>query len=623
MQTDPPETRQPESRDALYRLAASQRREGRIADAIETLKRLEKLYPPFGGMFEELGLCFLVANVPAKAILAFERAVALNMCLSESWRALDALYRAIGRSADAQSAAAHVAQLASLPAEIRSACSRYFDGERVVAEDLVRGYLATHGDHVEALRLLAKIAADAGVDHDAELLLQRAVTLAPQHEAARHELAIVLLKREKHAQAREQIDRLLTISPNHRPYRTLRAAAAVELGDYRKALPLYAELLQEAPRDPDLYLAIGNALRATGKTQEAIDSYRFATEIKPGLGEAFWALASLGASEFTDAQIAHMRQQEANPDTTPADRHHFCFALGKALEDRGDFAASYEYYERGNALKRASSRFRLQALERTARQQVFLCTREFFESRRTYGYDSRSPVFIVGLPESGSTLIGKILGAHSRVDALPELGNVPRLVQELQAGEHAGKLGGYPGLLGALSAEVCQRLGEHYVRDTAPYRSSKAGAPRPCFVDTMPNNFRHLGLLQLILPNAKVLDVRRDPMACGCDIFKQLFASGQRFAYSLEDIARYYRMYVQLMAHWERVLPGKILRVQYEDLVKEPESGVRRILDFCSLDFEPTCVEPARSPRKELDHWRHFERWLEPLRRNLALEQHV
>jgi tetratricopeptide (TPR) repeat protein len=574
-------------------------------------------------MFEELGLCFLVANVAEKAILAFERAVALNMCLAESWRALEALYRAGGRSADAQNAAARVAQLASLPPDIRSACSRYFDGERVAAEDLLRGYLATHGEHVEALRLLAKIAADAGVEHDAELLLQRAVNLAPRHEAARHEFAIVLLKREKPEQAREQIDRLLTLSPNHLPYRTLQAAAAVELRDYKKALPLYAGLLQEAPRDPDLYLAIGNALKATGKTREAIDSYRFVTQAKPGFGEAFWALADTGAYEFTDAEIALMRQQEANPDATPADRHHFCFALGRALEGRGNFTASYEYYERGNTLKRASFRFRPQALERTARQQVFLCTREFFEARRMHGCDSRAPIFIVGLPESGSTLLGKMLGAHSKVDELPELANIQRLVQELQSGEQAGSLGGYPGLLGALSAEACRRLGENYVRDTAAYRTGKAGAPRPYCADTMPNNFRHLGLLQLMLPNAKVVDVRRDPMACCWDIFRQLFASGQRFAYSLDDIARYYRMYVQLMAHWERVLPGKILRVQYEELVADPEPGVRRILDFCGLDFEPACVEPARSQRQELDHWRHFERWLEPLRRNLALEQHV
>ena len=618
----------PESRAALYQLAVSQRRAQRLPEAIATLQRLESLYPPFGSSFEELGFCLLMAREPAKATQAFARAVELNNCLLESWRALADLHRAAGQLAHAQHATAQVAVLAALPREIQLACSSFFDGDRVVAEELVRQYMAVHGEHFEALRLLAKIATDAGAEYDAELLLQRAVALAPDHQAARHELALVLLARHKHTAARAQIAQLLAAAPAHPVYRRLDAEAAAGTGNYNEALPLYGSLLQENQHDPDLYLAIGNALKTTGKTQEAIDAYRYAAAMPAGFGEAFWGLANLKTYRFSDPEIALMRQGESNPNTTATDRYHLCFALGKALEDRGRFQESFEYYARGNAQKRATLRYRPESLEQVARQQTTLCTPDFFIARRQFGSASTAPIFIVGLPRSGSTLIEQILAAHSQVDGTLELPDIPRLVQELQANAPAGRPG-YPELLGSLSAEACRQLGEKYLTDTAAYRTGKAR-----FTDKMPNNFRHLGLVQLILPNARILDVRRDPMACGFSIFKQLFANGQRFAYSLEEIGRYYRMYVELMTHWERVLPGKILRVQYEDLVSDLEPTVRRILDFCGLEFESGCVEFHRSRRtvhtpsseqvrqpvyrEGLDQWRNFERWLAPLRRALA-----
>jgi tetratricopeptide (TPR) repeat protein len=618
----------PDSREALYRLAVSQRRAQRVPEAIATLQQLESRYPPFGSLFEEVGLCLLLANEPAKALLAFARAVELNNCLLDSWRALEQLYRAAGQQTQAQQASAQVAVLSALPREIQLACSRFFDGNRVVAEELTRQYMAIHGEHVEALRLLAKMATDAGAEYDAELMLQRAVALAPEHETARHELALVLLSRQKHTAARAQVTRLLAASPAHSAYRRLDAEAAAGTGNYSEALPLYGSLLRENPQDPDLYLAIGNALKTTGKTAEAVDSYHYAIAARPGYGEAYWALANLKTYGFSDAELTAMRQGEASSNTTPVDRYHLCFALGKALEDLGHFQESFEYYERGNALKRATLHYRPGALEQVAQRQTAVCTPQFFAARQQWGSASNAPIFIVGLPRSGSTLVEQILGSHSQVEGTLELADIPRLVQELQTGMRDGRPG-YPELLGALSADQCRHLGEKYLADTAAYRTGK-----PRFTDKMPNNFRHLGLLHLILPSARIIDVRREPMACGFSIFKQLFANGQRFAYSLEEIARYYRMYVQLMAHWERVLPGKILRVQYEDLVSELEPTVRRMLDFCGLEFESGCVEFHRTRRtvhtpsseqvhqplyrESLDQWRNYERWLAPLRRALA-----
>jgi tetratricopeptide (TPR) repeat protein len=623
----------PESREALYRLAVSHRRAGRITAALLALKRIEELYPPFGSLFEELGFCLVAADDRSKAALAFARAAELNPCLIESWRALERLFTASGRTAQAQQAASQVAELAALPGEIQLACSKFFDGERVVAEDLVRQYLTVHGEHVEALRLLAKMASDAGAEYDSEVLLHRAVSLAPDHLAARHELVLALLKRQKHDLAREHIAKLLASAPTHPVYRALYAEAMAGMGDYNKALPVYGELLREDPQDAELYVTIGNALKTTGKTDEAIDAYHYATTTKPGFGAPFWGLANLKTYRFTDAEITLMQQHEVHKATAAEDRCHLCFALGKALEDRGRFAEAFEYYERGNALKKASLKYSPEALEQSVRQQMSGCAPEFFAARRNFGSPSAAPIFIVGMPRSGSTLVEQILASHSQVDGTLELADIPRLAQEMRSGD-AGVGLSYQTVLQGLTAAMARKLGERYLSDTRPYRTGRAGAPRPRFTDKMPNNFQHLDLIQLLLPNAKVIDVRREPVACGFGIFKQLFANGQRFAYSQEDIGRYYRMYVELMAHWERALPGKILRVQYEDLVKDLEPNVRRILDFCELEFEPACVEFHRTRRsvhtpsseqvhqpiyrEGLDQWQHFERWLAPLKRTLA-----
>lgn len=617
-----------ESRDALYKLAVGHRRAGRIHEALLALKRLEELYTPFGSQFEELGYCLLAANDRSKAGLAFARAAELNPCLIESWRALEKLFAAAGRHAEARQAASQVAQLAGLPSQIQLACSKFFDGERVMAEDLIRQYLAVHGEHVEALRLLAKMASDVGVELDSEILLQRAVVLAPDHLAARHELVVALLKRQKHELAREHIARLLAHAPGSVVYRALNAEALAGLGQYSQALPIYGELLKETPKDADLYLAIGNALKTTGKTQEAVDAYRCATAAKPDCGEAYWGLANLKTYRFTNTELKLMQQHEKSKDTATEDRYHLCFALGKASEDEGRFDDAFAYYERGNALKKATLPYNPETLERGARQQIAARTPEFFAARRAFGCPSAAPIFIVGLPRSGSTLVEQILASHSQVDGTLELAHIPRLVQELRVSEAVVR-GGQAGVLESMTPELARKLGEFYLAETRPYRGG-----RPRFTDKMPNNFQHLDLIHLILPNAKIIDVRREPLACGFGIYKQLFANGQRFAYSQEDIGRYYRLYVELMAHWERVLPGKILRVQYEDLVNNLEPTVRRLLEFCGLPFEPACVEFHRTRRNVhtpsveqvqqpiyragLEQWRHFERWLAPLKRTLA-----
>ncbi|TLY58552.1 MAG: tetratricopeptide repeat protein, partial [Gammaproteobacteria bacterium] len=575
----------PENRDVLYMIAVSQRYLGRIPAALATLARLEELHPAFSRLFQERGHCYVALRSAGPAISAFERAVTINAALPASWSALKVLYRMAGRLSDVDKAAAHVATLAELPAEIVTAFSMFSDGEIFAAETLVRQFLLTHGDHIEGMRLLAKIGMELDVVDDAELLLENVLVLAPDYHAARYEYAVALLKRHKHVRAKEELEKLLKIDPDNRVYRTTHATVCTGFGDYEQALPHYRELLLEAPQDAELHLSIAHALKTLGRPQEAIESYRAAAAARARYGEAYWSLANLKTYRFTDDELARMRADEAAPDTRLVDRYHMCFALGKALEDRGQYAESFGYYERGNALKKTECRYKPGPIERNARLQAAVCTREFFASREGYGCDSAAPIFIVGLPRAGSTLIEQILASHSQVEGTMELADIPRLVQDLQGRDTNAGDPRYPGVLAELTAEDCKRLGEKYLQDTRVYRTGK-----PHFIDKMPNNFRHLGLIQLMLPNARIIDARREPMACCFSNFKQLFASGQQFTYSIEDIARYYRSYLELMAHWDDALAGKVLRVQHEDVVDNLEANVRRILDFCGLEFEPDCL---------------------------------
>jgi tetratricopeptide (TPR) repeat protein len=619
----------PENRDVIYMIAVAQRYLQRVPDALATLAALERIHPEYSRLHQERGHCYIALREAEPAIEAFLRAVNINPALPASWKTLHTLFKMTGQTANAEMAAGHVKKLSELPPEIVTATSMFCDGEIFPAERIVRDYLLKHGDHIEAMRLLAKIGVKLDVLDDAELLLEGVLQLAPDYNAARHDYALVLLERHKHAKAYTELERLIQADPTNRPFKVSYATACVGLGQHERALELYRGVLAETPRVADLHLSVAHALKTMGKQQEAVESYRTAVECKPSYGDAYWSLANLKTYRFTDTELTQMRAQERSADIPREDRYHLCFALGKALEDRGEYAESFRYYEQGNALKKSELRFKIDPIERNAGLQSQVCTREFFESRRGCGCQSGDPIFIVGLPRAGSTLLEQILASHSHVEGTMELAHIPRLVGELQGRDPDLANPHYPGVLPKLDLDTLRRYGEKYIADTQIYRSGK-----PRFIDKMPNNFRHIGLIHLILPNARIIDARREPMACCFSNFKQLFASGQEFTYSLEDIARYYRSYVQLMNHWDEALPGKVLRVQHEDVVHDLEGNVRRLLDFCGLDFEPACLEYYKTERsvrtasseqvrrpifKEgLDQWRNFEPWLGGLKEVLG-----
>jgi predicted Zn-dependent protease len=619
----------PENRDVLYLVAMARRYLNQIPEALATLDRLEALHPGFSRLYQERGHCYVFLRDAPRAIEAFLRGVNINPALPVSWSMLEGLYRLQGDAENAATAAAHVATLKRLPPEIVQATGFFSDGELAAAESLIRAFLLQHGDHVEAMRLLARIGIQREVFDDAELLLEGVLARAPDYRAARHDYARALLERHKHLRAREELETLLALEPDNREYLTLYATAMVGLGEHERAAHLYRALLAEAPRAADVHLSLAHSLKTLGRQDEAIRAYQDAAAARPAFGDAYWSLANLKTYRFTAAEIAEMRAQEAAPTTALIDRLHLCFALGKALEDRAQYGESWEFYQRGNALKRSVSRYRPEIIETNTRRQIAIMTREFLAARAGSGAPDPDPIFIVGLPRSGSTLLEQILASHSRVEGTQELADIPRIVLDLQGREPDLNNPRYPASVGALTPAQLRELGEKYLADTRIYRGGK-----PFFIDKMPNNFRHLGLIHLILPNAKIIDARREPMACCFSNLKQLFASGQEFTYSIEDIARYYRSYVELMAHWNAVLPGRILRVQHEAVVDDLEGSVRRLLEFCGLPFEPACIEfhktrrsvrtasseQVRRPifREGLDQWRHYEPWLGPLRAALG-----
>ena len=498
-------------------------------------------------------------------------------------------------------------------------------GKLLKAEDLCRKFLQKVPHHVEAMRLLADIGIRFGVLADAEFLLESAHEFEPNNVRVQMDYIQALRKRQRFAKALEQARALLETSPENPQFQSIYAIECMQTGDYQEALSLFDKVLEQVPGDPITLTSKGHAYKTFGQYDDAVASYRAALASQPRHGEAWYSLSNLKVYSFSDNELERMHAQARNDDLSHADRVHLNFALGKAYEDRNDFETSFRFYRQGNRSKKAASRYDADKMTAELRAQHEVCTAEMLARGTRVGFSAGDPIFVVGLPRAGSTLLEQILSSHSRVDGTLELPNVLSLAQQLRRRGRSGNEPDYPEILTALSDEELRQFGQQYIDDTRIHRQ---GAP--FLIDKMPNNFRHIGLIHLILPNAKIIDARRHPMACGFSGYKQLFAEGQQFTYDLADLGRYYRDYVELMDHWDAVLPGKVLRVQYEDVVGDLETQVRRILDHCGLEFEPGCLSfhrterAVRTPSSEqvrqpiftsgLDYWRNYESWLDPLK---------
>ena len=620
------------NKDALYILAVSLRLQKNYDVSVAAIDRLIEADSTNGRAYQERGHLLRDMGRIDDAFLAYQAAVTQNAALPGSWKMLADINFNEGRVEMAEFAEAQYSYLTDLPPELQSVASLIQEGRLVKAENICRHFLQTKGHHVEAIRFLADIGIKFNSFDEAEFLLESAIVMEPDNNGAHMDYVNVLNKRQKFDKALEQAALLRVKAPDSPPIEMLYANQNLVVGNFDEALTIYRERAQKVPNNPSIHLTLGHALKTTGSQAEAIEAYTRAYRIKPDFGDAYWSLANLKTYRFDATQIAAMREMEAASSTQLADRYHLCFALGKALEDQGDYADAFAYYERGNRLKRDEVGYDWRRISKEIEAQIAHCTTDVFAHAQGGGCAAKDPIFILGLPRAGSTLLEQILASHSQVEGTMELPNILALAHKLDGRRRIDEEARYPANLGELSHDELNEFGDAYIRDTMIHR--KKG--RPYFIDKMPNNFRHIGLIHMILPNAKIIDARRGAMGCCFSGFKQLFAEGQEFTYGLEEIGHYYEDYVALMAHFDAVLPGKILRVQYEDVVSDLETQVRRLLDFCGLAFEQSCIdfhqteravrtassEQVRQPifKSGVDQWEHFSAYLDPLRNILGPE---
>ena len=614
----------PQDGEALYIAAVAARYQQDFAGAAALLDRLHGAMPEYGRAWQEAGHLARAQGDAAGAITAYQRATRFNPALDASWRALAELQAAAGRSAEARAAQAQAQRIAQLPRELVAVTNHLHEGRLLHAEEICRAYLQQNPKDVEGMRLLAQIGIKLGILDDAEFLLESAAAFAPDNIQIRLDHIDALRRRQKFAQAREEAEALHARDPDNPLFQSHLAIESMQTGDYDRAFELFDAVLARLPHDPATLTSRGHALKTVGKQSEAIESYRAAVAAKPDHGDAWYALANLKTYSFEDSEIEAMSAAIARNDLAFMDRVHISFALAKAHEDRKDYASSFRFYDEGNSLKRAQTRYSADAMTAELARQKEHCTRELFAKHEGAGHPAPDPIFILGLPRAGSTLLEQILASHSQIDGTMELPDILALAHRLR-GRKAGS-SRYPATLHDLPAEQFAQMGEAFIENTRVHRQ---GAP--FFIDKMPNNFRHIGLIHLILPNAKIIDARRDPMDCCFSGFKQLFAEGQEFTYGLEEVGRYYADYVDLMDHWDAVLPeGRILRVQHEDVLDDLEGQTRRMLDYLGLPFEDACLEfhktdravrtasseQVRRPinRSGQGAWKPFEEWLGPLK---------
>ena len=498
------------------------------------------------------------------------------------------------------------------------------------AERLLKDRLRQDQDDIAALRMLAELAARIGRPDDAIGLLEHTLQIAPTFAAARLNYATLLHRRNRLVEARAEIGRVLAAMPRDPGALGLKAAITARLGDYDGAIAIYQDVLRRFPHQPRLWMSLGHAFKTVGRRSDSIAAYRRAIEIAPGLGEAWWSLANLKTLRFTDADVTSMQAALSAAGATPADRYHLHFALGKALEDARAYDAAFGHYAAGARLRRAELPYDSREMTRHVDRSRRLLTRAVFDARHGQGCDDPAPIFIVGLPRAGSTLIEQILASHSRIEGTMELPDLGVLAREL-AGERGGTADaaneslGYLEPLLALDAEGLASLGRRYIERTRVQRKTD----RPFFIDKMPNNFAHVGLIQMILPRARIIDARRHPMANCFSAFKQHFSRGQGFSYDLRELGLYYRDYAALMAHFDHELPGRVYRMTYETLIANPEEQIRAVLAYCGLDFETNCLRfhqtdrPVRTASSEqvrtpitdqnVNQWMNFRQYLHDL----------
>jgi len=587
-------------------------------DAEKYLRQAIKLAPAFAKPYEDLGFLLIELRRPEEAVEFLQKATRLDPKAEKAFFSLGRALAMLGKGEEAD--AAFEASFALNPERrlLALAAEHHKEGRFDKAEDSYRELLRLRPDNVDALRLLGGIMANRSEFADAEILFRRAISFAPDFSLAIVDLGRLLQDQHRYPEAVECFSRVVEMEPNSPKPRFMRAAALAPLGRTFEALAEYRRVIEIRPKHAGAWLGLGHTLKTVGRQEEAIEAYRECIRAKPKSGEAYWSIANLKTYQLTEEDVREMESFVENADDlTDQSTVNFLFALAKASEDKGDYQGAWEYYARGNSKQRMLEHYDPVQTEVTNDEIIEVFNEEFLQAHSGGGHQDSSPIFVVGLPRSGSTLVEQILASHSQVEGTSELPYLGRVATSLNRNRADGV--NYPYAARELGPEHLKALGQAYLDQAQLHRVE--GLPR--FIDKMPNNFPTIGLLHLILPNAKIIDARRYPLDSTLSCYRQLFAQGQTFVYDLNDIGEYFVQYQRMMDHWHRVLPGRVLTVQYEDLVTDLDNQVRRLLDYCELPWEDNCLnfheterpvrtassEQVRQPvyTKSIHFWRNYE----------------
>ena len=621
----------PNNIDALYLASVSSRYLKKFDDSQKYIEQLLLNAPDMGRAYQELGHINRDMKNDEKAVINYRQACELNPALLASWKMLYQYFIKNKNQPAADHAQQQIQKLEALPAALLYIDQILNEGRLGLAERQCRAFLKKNPTHTYAMSLLSEIANRLGYFDDAEFLLEKAVEFKPNDGDLRMQYAAILRKKQKFAKTMEQVNILCDQYPDNFIYQAQKASEIMQNGDHAQAIKMFDGILNKNPYNFSTHTSKGHAQKTLGETDKAIKSYQSAYQIKPDHGEAYFSLANLKTYSFNLDELNSMREQAKRVDLSLRDKSYFHFALAQACESIGEYEEAFFHLEKGNKIKNDQSKYSIERMDAELQAQIDVCNEDFFKDLGNGGHSTKDPIFILGLPRAGSTLIEQILASHSIIDGTLELPNILSIAQSLRGDDIYGKLGNYPKSMKSLSLEQRESFGKSFIEDTRMHRKDA-----PMFTDKMPNNFRHIGLIHLIMPNAKIIDARRYPLDCCFSMFKQLFAQGQEFSYGLAEAGSYYRSYVKLMDHWDKVLPNKILRVNNEDVIEDLEGQVKRMLDFLELPFEEECIlfhetdrsvrtassEQVRQPinKKGMGRWKPYAKNLRPLLESIGEE---
>ena len=616
------------NKDFYYLSAVCYRYLDEPKHALKALDNLIQIAPEYGRAYQEFGHIYFKTNNKKMSLKSYVRAVRHNPSLHASWLGIIAHEDQNLSPSLIEHAQKNVFYLKNLEPELKSVLSFIHEGKLAKADSLCRNFLIEKPHHIEAMRLLAKIGTDLYIYDDAEFLLESSMIFDPTNIQVKFDYIAILIKRQKYGEALKHAKDLYKDNPDNPNAKKILATSLFRTDRYQESLELYDSVLETEPNNTDILLSKGHLYKTSGDIPKAIESYQNSYKKDKYFGDAYWSLANLKTYKFTDSEIQDLSSMVEEENVSNKEKVFMHFALGKAYEDSKEYDKSFNHYKTGNDYKKDNSLFNVKDYIEECENQKSVCNTDLINSKKNWGYDSNEPIFILGLPRAGSTLIEQILASHSSVEGTHELPNIISTAHKLNQRRAQDKNSKYPDILLSMSAPELKAIGEKYIKDAQVFRTNKE-----YFIDKMPNNFRHIGLIKLILPNAKIIDIRRSSMSACFSCYKQLFAEGQEFTYNFNDLATYYNEYVELMDHWNKVLPGEIHSIKYEEVVNNTEESIKRLLDYCKLPFEKNCLEfynnkrSVKTPSAEqvrqpiftsgLEYWKNYEHHLDDLKNKL------